>query len=241
MAPFRLALARRHGDVLREDGVSGATELITMAGHSGTHIDALAHISKDGKLHGGVDALEAARSGRFSSHGVDTIAPMIGRGVLFDFPRLQGVDCLQAAQPITADDLDRAERTLGVAVAEGDAILIRTGWQKAKYATPSAYVGWDTGVPGPDESAARWLSARRVRMTGTDTLAYEWLARGAGHARLPVHRHMLVDCAIPLIEHMFLDALAEAGASTFVFALMPLRLTGATASPVRPLALVEHL
>lgn len=55
--PFSLALHRRHGDphsVKREDGSSFANEIIVTSGHSGTHIDALGHFSRNGCLHGDV-------------------------------------------------------------------------------------------------------------------------------------------------------------------------------------------
>ena len=44
------ALPRRHGDMVRADGGSAANDMITMGTHVGTHIDALAHVSQDGKL-----------------------------------------------------------------------------------------------------------------------------------------------------------------------------------------------
>ena len=55
--PFSLALHRRHGDphpAKREDGSSFANEVIVTSGHSGTHIDALGHFSRNGCLHGGI-------------------------------------------------------------------------------------------------------------------------------------------------------------------------------------------
>jgi len=83
-APFRMALLRRHGDTVREGGLSGANELISMGGHTATHIDALGHISLGGRLHGGHDAAEAQRGGRFQVLGAETIPPLVGRGVLLD-------------------------------------------------------------------------------------------------------------------------------------------------------------
>ena len=53
------ALPRRHGDMVRADGGSAANDMITMGTHVGTHIDALAHVSQDGKLYGGLDADDA--------------------------------------------------------------------------------------------------------------------------------------------------------------------------------------
>jgi hypothetical protein len=83
-APFRMALLRRHGDAVREGGLSGANELISMGAHTATHIDALSHISLDGHLHRGHDAAEAQRGGRFQVLGAETIKPLLGRGVLLD-------------------------------------------------------------------------------------------------------------------------------------------------------------
>src|SRR5438105_9444424 len=79
---FRMALMRRHGDVTRPDGSSSANELIITSGHTGTHIDALAHFSKDGKVFGGHDAYQASRGARFQVHGAEAIAPIVTPGVL---------------------------------------------------------------------------------------------------------------------------------------------------------------
>ena len=50
------SLPRRHGDMVRADGGSAANDHITMGTHVGTHIDALAHVSHDGKMYGDRDA-----------------------------------------------------------------------------------------------------------------------------------------------------------------------------------------
>jgi hypothetical protein len=73
---FSHTLPRRHGDMVRADGGSASNDLIVTGTHVGTHIDALAHVSHDGKLHGGADAAAAGRGGRFLDHGVDTKAPL---------------------------------------------------------------------------------------------------------------------------------------------------------------------
>ncbi len=110
--PFRMALMRRHGDMVREDGSSAASELISTGGHTGTHVDALAHVSHRGDLHGGHPADEAQRGGRFSMLGVDTIEPMVCRGVLLDVAGLRGVDVLPGGYGITAGG-SRSRRTRG--------------------------------------------------------------------------------------------------------------------------------
>ncbi len=231
-------LPRRHGDTVRADGGSAANDLIVTGTHVGTHIDALAHVSHEGKLHGGADADAAGRGGRYLDHGVHTVAPMVCRGVLLDVPGALGAPACEPGYEITPDDLDAAERRSGVEVGEGDVVLVRSGWGRRFDDGADAYVGKATGVPGVSEAGARWLAGRRVRAAGADTIAFERLAPGEGHALLPAHRVLLVESGIYIIEALALEELAEAGASEFTFVLAPLKLLGATGSPVRPLAVL---
>ena len=237
--PFRMALMRRHGDTVREDGSSAANELISTGGHTGTHIDALAHVSYRGHMYGGTPAEEAQRGGRFSTLGVDTIEPIVCRGVLLDVAALHSVDVLPAGYGITEGDLAFAEREAGVKIRAGDVALVRSGWAQ-HFEDAEAFVGHETGVPGPTEEAARWLAGRGVRATGAETIAYEQIKPEVGHALLPVHRLLLVEHGIHIIEVMNLTGLAAAGVQEFLFVLAPLKIVGGTGSPVRPLALVQQ-
>jgi len=235
---FRIALVRRHGDTVRADGSSAASELLVTGGHVGTHVDALAHVSLQGRLHGGVSAEEAQRGGRFSAHGIETQEPVVCRGVLLDVPGARGVEALEAGEAVTAADCAAAAEWAGVEVGRGDAVLVRTGWSR-HWGDPAAFLGHESGVPGPDESAARWLAERGVRVTGAETVAYEQIPPGRGHALLPVHVLLLVEHGIPIVEMLDLSALAADRVHEFVFVLSPLKIVGGTGSPVRPLALVQ--
>lgn len=235
--PFRMALQRRHGDLVREDGGSAANELIVTGGHVGTHIDALSHVSHHGKLYGGADASTASLGGRFSVHGVETIAPMVCRGVLLDVAAALGAELCRPAYEIAPDDLERACERQGVEPRPGDVALVRTGWGRL-WEDAQAYLGRETGVPGPGERGAKWLAARGVRAAGADTIAFEQIPAGRGHAVLPGHRVLLVEHGIHIIETLALEELAAAGVHEFLFVLAPLKLVGATGSPVRPLAVV---
>ncbi len=230
---FHHALPRRHGDMRRPDGGSAANDVITTGTHVGTHIDALAHVSHDGLLHGGVDAREAGAGGRFDELGVHTIAPMVRRGVLLDIPSALGLDACPAGYEITVDDLEAAAAQ--VEVREGDVVLVRSGWGR-RFDEGAAYLGADTGVPGVGEAGARWLADRGVHAAGADTIAFERLAPGGGHSVLPAHRVLLVEHGIYIIEALDLEALAEEDGREFTLVLIPLNIYGATGSPVRPLA-----
>lgn len=231
------SLPRRHGDKMRADGGSAANDILVTGTHVGTHLDALAHVSHDGRLHGGGDANLAQVGGGFRELGVHTVQPWLCRGVLFDIPSLLGIDECDPDYEVTAADLDGASRTQGTVPGPGDVLLIRTGWGR-RFADGEPYVGADTGTPGVSEEGAGWIAKTGVRAAGSDTIAFERVAPGAGHALLPAHRVLLVEHGIHIIEAMALEELAAAGIHEFLFVLAPLKLVGATGSPVRPLAVV---
>src|SRR5690606_37209216 len=104
---FWLVLPRRHADMVRGDGGSAANDMITTGTHVGTHIDAMAHVSQDGLLHGGVNASDACLGGKYEEQGVHTIEPMIRRGILLDVAGYHGVDTLAAGYEISLDDVTR--------------------------------------------------------------------------------------------------------------------------------------
>lgn len=233
--PYRVALVRRYGDLVREEGVSGATEMLLMSGHHSTHMDALGHMSAHGRLHGGADAAEAAKGGwGLRSHSIADADPVISEGVLLDIEAVRGRP-LEAAEVVSAADLQRACELAGVTVESGDTVLVRTGWGR-HWADPLTFSGEHGGSPGVDLEAARWLVEQGATLTGSDTMVYERTAPGSN--ALPVHAFLLVDRGIHIMEMLDLDELAAEGIHRFLFVAAPLRIAGATGSPLRPLALV---
>jgi len=236
---FKHALLRRHGDAVRVDGTSGANDMLVLGTHTATHMDALAHISHDGLLHGGVSAAEAQVGGRYLEHGIHTVDPIVAPGVLLDIPAVLGLDRLEAGYAVTPADLEAAaHRALGEApVPAGAALLVRTGWAQL-WDSSAAFLSHDGGVPGPNEAGAAWLAAQQPVVVGSDTTAFEHIPAGEGHARLPGHRILLVESGIPILEMLALEELASLTPERFTFIAAPLRIIGATGSPLRPLALL---
>jgi len=228
---FRSALTLRHGDVDRPDGMTGAHEMFTSGGHVGTHVDALCHVAVDGRIAGGRAAQIV--QGRHAAGGIEEFPLAVRRAVLVDVPALRGVERLDPADAVTADDLDLVDTAIGPL----DVVLIRTGWAQL-WPQPQAYVGEATGVPGLDPSGADWLADRRVSVVGSDTIALEHISPDTGHSRLPVHRILLAENGINLIEVMNLEVIR--GHDEFAFVCAPLNILGATGAPVRPLALLDN-
>jgi kynurenine formamidase len=234
---FRMALIRRHGDMVRPDGSSASNELIVTGGHVGTHIDSLCHVSYKGELHGGHAAEDAQKGGRFSVHGVETVPVLFCRGILLDVAGAKAVSHLEPAYGVSAEDLQECATRAGVEVRRGDVVLVRTGWSQL-WADSSRYLGTEEGAPGVNLEGAEWLADHGVVATGTDTTAYEQILAGTGHALLPVHRLLLFERGIFIMEHLNLEELTEV-ATEFLFVAAPLKITGATGSPIRPIAVID--
>ncbi len=235
--PFNLCIPNRHEDSDKTGtGGSGANALIVTGDHVGTHIDALCHVSYKGQMYGGFNAAEACQGGKFKVHSAETIKPMVCRGVFLDIPALKGKERLDPGYGITAEDLQEA---LGdTALNKGDVALIRTGWIQI-YSDADAYLGDATGVPGVSESGGNWLAEHGVRAAGSDTIAFDCVELGPNFRQRPCHGILLLFNGIHIIEVMNLEELSKDKVKEFVFILSPLKLVGATASPVRPLALVD--
>jgi len=225
--PFLFGLTKRHGDLVGPAGNSSAADAIAMGSHVGTHIDALCHFSCGGMLHGGhpVEELQSYVGG-LQKYSVDTVAPILRRGVLID---------LAANAPLAEDweiTPEQLEAACKAEIRAGDVVLLRTGW--ARYFEDARKFVNETRLPGPGLAAAQWLSAKGIFAAGSDTVAFE----KSPAPEMPVHVHLLVESGIHIIECLNLEELAADGVREFAFVAVPMKIRGATGAPVRPLALV---
>lgn len=235
--PFHITLNNRHGDVLRCCGHSSSNELMVTSTHSSTHIDALCHVSEHGALYGKhIAAEEQQGTGLFKVHGAETIGPIFRRAVLLDVAKTLGVEALEPAYEVSVADLEAAEKAAGAEVRPGDIALVRTGWARF-WADSPRYLGLDSaGAPGPGVAAGRWLAERRPFSVGSDTSAFEVMNHH--DITLEVHMILIAQNGIHIIENLDLEEIGGAATGAFAFVALPVRISGATGSPIRPIALV---
>ena len=229
--PYLFSLVKAHGEYMRGD-VSSASESIALGGHVGTHIDALCHFSKGGKVYGGLE-IQSAQSytGGMEHLSIDTVAPILRRGVLLDIAGHEGVDVLPIDLAIGPKLLEAVTANRKIEIRPGDVVLIRTGW--AKYWDDAKKFISEVQSPGPDDAGGKWLSAKGIFAAGSDTIIFEFAP-----SNLPIHAHFLVEKGIHIMEALDLELLAADGVSEFTFIAIPLKLAGGTGSPIRPIALV---
>lgn len=229
-------------------GMAGSSDIavLNLHGLALTHLDCPGHYffkpAKDRPLAGynglpptSITAREGVTKGAITVAGEG----IVSRAVLLDIARLRGVDWLEPRTPIFPEDLEEAEARQGVKVGAGDILCIRTGHAKRK-----RQLGWnaDPGQQaGPDGACLPWLRQRDVALLACDT-ANDWVPKEEGRIGRPIHCIGIAGLGLWLIDGADYEALSEhclrLARWEFLFIVSPLKLNGASASPVNPIALL---
>jgi kynurenine formamidase len=210
-----------------------ASELIAMAFHGAavTHLDALCHMHREGRMYNGYPASEVTPRGSRRCSVEQMSANCAGRGILLDMARLRGVDRLPGGLALTPDDLDAAERRQGVRVESGDLLFVRVGGRPERAAEGNA---------GLTPECAVWLREREAALLGTD-VGTDVNPGRPGRWGLLMHQLLIAEIGMPLVDNAALDELGAAcerlGRSSFFVVLAPLRIEGGTGAPVNPQAI----
>jgi kynurenine formamidase len=233
------ALHRRHRDGYQPDRHgprTSASGVLTMMEHSGTHIDALCHQAFGLKLYGNIPVEGTETSSGFTKLGIDQVPPLLGRGVLLDIAGWRGESLLPLKAGITAEDLAACAHAEKVDIRAGDVLLVRTGygacWREAETYLQAA---------GVSKSGSLWAAEHGVTAVGADNMAWDAPDERDPEtgATLFGHGYLLPQKGIYIMENLNLEELARDRRHLFAFIGIPLKLQGATGSPLRPLALVK--
>ena len=217
---------------------TSAAGILVCMEHSGTHIDAICHQADDLKLFGGIPINREVQTPRgFTKLGIEEVPPIVASGVLLDVAAGYETEALESGYAVTAEDLHSCCEREGVSIEDGDVVLVRTG--NARY--------WDDSEqylagPGMATEASEWLARKGVLAVGADNMAWDVIGEKDPElgCTLPGHLVLLARHGIHIIENLMLEELAAAGHYRFQFICIPLKLVGATGSPVRPIALVSE-
>jgi kynurenine formamidase len=197
--------------------------------HIGTHMDAFIHIQAEDHIFGGAHIRNARGPHGWLQFGMETIAPMVGRGIVLDIPKLKNAARLEDRYEVTIEDLKAELARTGSEIGKGDIVLVRTG-KIQDWNNPAAF---QAAEPGVGREAAIWLydsgmSVLATDTTGTEPLPFTDMAR-------TTHRAMLVERGVHLLENLYLEDLSRDGVTEGLFVNLPLKITGATGSWIRPI------
>jgi kynurenine formamidase len=193
-----------------------------------THIDALGHYADGDRVYPGrLHSETVSMAGLHHASTTAFAAGVVTRAVLLD---LAPQGSLPQGLPVTATELDAAERRAKVEVRSGDALVVRFGW-------PVASRG-ERPTPGMTLDAVRWMHRRGVSLYAGDLGdAFPPLP---DQMPFPMHRVALAKMGVPLIDHVEVDPLADLCAElsrySFLLTVAPPRIHAMTGLPVNPIA-----
>ena len=208
---------------------------VSMYTHTGTHIDALSHFGLNGKIWNQVSAGDALGVRGWTKSGADKYPPIVARGVLIDVARSKNVAHLPASYSITVADLQEALKKQRTTLRPGDVVLMRTGLMTLWPGESKYRVADQAGL---NLEAAQWLvEGQKAMLLGADNFGVESFPSKDPVNFVPVHTYLLAEQGVSLLEVLWLEELAKDQVYEFLFIASPLKMRGATASPIRPLAI----
>jgi kynurenine formamidase len=211
------ALTRRWGLKNPYDGstLSVANEHILITGHTGTHMDVPFHVDPKGAS---VEMVPCERAA--------------GDALWLDLSSSGHSRAL-----IEPADLERAEREGAEPIRPFDIVLIHTGWLDS--AINRSIKSYIEDAPALSRDAGEWFRSRGIKALGVD------LPTPDAHSAtdLPIHMNFLRPRSIGLTDQEYiliyenLINISRIPTRRFLFVGLPIPFRGASASPVRAVAL----
>ena len=149
--------------------VEFAAESISFVFHGGvfTHIDGLAHVFFNAKMYNGRSAALVRTADGATVQSSEIMQDgILSRGILYDIPRLRGVDVLEPGTAVSPEDLEEFEEAHDVRAETSDILLLRTGHAGLVDSLPPGEEPEGNG--GWGVACMPWLRERDVAVIGSD-------------------------------------------------------------------------
>src|SRR6266567_3616884 len=194
--------------------------------HVGTHIDGVGHIGVQDCYYNQTPMGKYVTQNYLKRLGLENLKTFATRGVIIDAVKvLQAAGklktnpacknpCLDAGTLITETDLQAGLKMYNVTLREGDAVFIHTGWGDLFQQYPAQNATYNSGQPGITNSAAVWLASQKVVVVGSDNWAVEVIPGENKDIAFPVHKTLITDNGIHIIENVRTDLISAAAASS---------------------------
>ncbi|MBS1843388.1 MAG: cyclase family protein [Actinobacteria bacterium] len=195
-----------------------AANRLTIAEHTGTHVDAPFHFDPDG--------LTADR--------IPVESMLLRPFKKFDL----SADEHQPGDIVGLEHLRAAEARGGFDLGEGDVAVLELGWDRylPGGAQERAPEWWGRNQPGLSEDACRYLADTGVSTVACDTAACDIAVVDGEFLSAHGHTHYFLPRGILIVEGLTgLGGIPATG----LFLALPLKIAGGTGSPVRVVLLTE--
>ena len=200
----------------------------------GSQIDGFGHAGQDGVHYNGRRVEDFATPKGVKIFGMESLPPIVTRGVLIDMASHLGQDRLKASRVFNSEEIRAAAQAQGVEIRSGDVVLFHTGWMTMMDEDAEAFV---SSAPGIGLDGAAFLADRGVVAIGADTGGLEVGPSEDPEQAYPVHQLLLVERGVYILENMNTAALAADKAYEFMFVLGQPKFEGAVQAVINPIAI----
>ena len=202
----------------------------------GSQLDGLGHIGDpDGMYYNCNHSTDIAKITGLTKLGIETVPPIVARGIVLDMAGHFGVEFMDAGQMFTVEDVQAVEEKQGTAVQEGDVVLFHTGWTDAKLESEPDV--WVAAEPGQSEEVATYLASKNIVAAGADTWGLDVVPPQHENRPFQGHVTLLQENGIFILETMDTGPLVQDGVHEFLFVLGQAKVRGAVQMYINPIAI----
>ena len=213
--------------------INWITEIQAGTFQVGTQLDSIGHIQAGERFYNGWTTRDLVQSNGLARFGMETVPPVITRGVLLDVAAYKNVERLPAGYVITREDVEGTLKHESLALRAGDAVLFHTGWGGLWGVDNAQFL---SGEPGPGLATVQWLYDQHIAVTGADTWSFGPVPGEDSERPFLVPQTMYVKLGLFGLENLATEQLARDGVHEFLFVLTHARTRGSTAAVVSPAA-----
>ena len=204
----------------------------------GTQIDGLGHLGVDHRYYNGLLQDDILVDGMLSPVGIESVPPIVARGVLIDMAKHFGYEVLPAGFVFNSCDIIAAAEEQKVQYGVGDVVIFHTGWLGLlDDPSPENVATYLEAEPGIGVDGAEYLASLGVVAVGADNWALEALPGEEGRGVFEPHQTLLAKWGVYILENIVTQELVADGVTEFMFVLGQPRLEGAAQTIVHPVAI----
>ncbi len=224
-------------------GMQYIDDSMIVACHGTTHMDALGHAYADDTLWNGYDA--ATTTGGLSKASIGALAHrgVVGRAVLVDVARHEGVAHLPMHRQISLADLRATLDVQQTVLRPGDTLILRTGIFRVFYEQGAAAFYGEFDEPGVtyEPELVDFLADQDIAGLGSDTLCNEQQHAADIDAAFPLHVLLQRNLGIIFHEALWLEDWStdceQDGVYDAFYVAMPLNLVQGSGAPMNPIVI----
>jgi len=213
--------------------INWITEIQAGTFQVGTQLDSIGHIQIGERFYNGWTVKDVVEPWGLNRFGMETVPPIVTRGVLVDVAAFKGKARLDRGYVISVEDVDDALARQGVELRPGDAVLFHTGWGGLWGKDNGTFL---SGEPGPGMALIESLYERRVAIVGADTWSLGPVPGEDPQRPFLVPQTMYVKMGLFGLENLATEELAGKRVYEFLFVLTHGKIRGSTAAVVAPVA-----